>query len=88
VTVNPEIKLIKQKEHYIKKHIIGSYCQYLKKYLTCFETYSFSENYVRGFISADHNLIELINEGFAIMNLIGYILQTQESFNKFGRYYI
>ena len=29
-----------------------------------------------------------INNGFEILNLINFILQSQESFNKMGRYYI
>jgi hypothetical protein len=31
--------------------------------------------------------MEQINHGFHIINLVNFILQSQEGFNKMGRYY-
>jgi hypothetical protein len=32
--------------------------------------------------------MEIINNGFVILNLVNYILLSQYTFNKMGRYYI
>ena len=34
------------------------------------------------------NIMEIINNGFVILNLVNYILLSQYTFNKMGRYYI
>lgn len=39
-------------------------------------------------VRTDFNVIELINHGFVILNLCNYILQSQYTFNKMGRYYL
>ena len=36
----------------------------------------------------EDDLVTIINHGFTILNLVNYILQSQYTFNKMGRYYI
>lgn len=48
----------------------------------------FIEKYNNGLRPETPNIIELLNIAFIILNLVNYILRSQYTFNKMGRYYI
>jgi hypothetical protein len=74
---------------FISQNIIGFYCQYLKKFILNVETYRYAERHVScGRLEGAGGYIEMVNEGFVILNLCNYILQSQFTFNKMGRYYL
>lgn len=52
------------------------------------ESVLFIEEYNNSLKSETPNVIELLNIGFIILNLVNYILRSQYTFNKMGRYYI
>lgn len=66
-------------------NIIGFYLIYLKKICANQESYLFVRDYSTKKMIKN---IELISHGFKIINLMNYILESQETFNKMGRYYI
>jgi hypothetical protein len=53
------------------------------------ETYQFAKKYPSLDKEAQkHSIIEVINHGFIVLNLVNYILMSQYTFNKMGRYYV
>lgn len=72
--------------------MISFYCQYLKKLLININTFRFAEAFVSGDrddrkYPDDSGPTAMIDRGFMILNLCNYILQSQQIFNKMGRYY-
>lgn len=77
------------KEGYLQTNIISFYCFYLKKMIINFETYQFAKKYPSlSNQEQKNNIIQVINHGFIVLNLVNYILRSQYTFNKMGRYYL
>jgi hypothetical protein len=55
-----------------------------------FETFQFAKKYpsLSNEEQGKTNIIEIINHGFIVLNLVNYILRSQYTFNKMGRYYL
>lgn len=70
----------------MQKNVISFYCQYLKKLIFSIETYDFARDFNSGKYEK-FNLPETVNRGFSILNLVNFMLQSQSTFNKMGRYY-
>lgn len=71
--------------HFMKYHVVEFYLSYLKKICMHQDSYLFVKKYKM--THQDGTLI-LISEGFKIINLMTYVLKSQDTFNKLGRYYI
>ena len=84
------VKLDSTQEEWMRRNIVSFYCQYLKKLMLSIETYRFAEEWNKrgGKVGKEDDLVTIINHGFTILNLVNYILQSQYTFNKMGRYYI
>ena len=89
-----EVKLENTKKEFMQQNIVSFYSFYLKKLALNMETFLFAKTWTAKFKANPHdkeiteNFIEIINHGFVIVNLVNYILRSQQTFNKMGRYYI
>lgn len=71
----------------MKKHLISFYCHYIKKFILNIETYRYALDFDKA-SPEEVTIVEAVSQGFIILNLVNYILQSQGTFNKMGRYYI
>lgn len=81
----------------MRAHAINFYLVYLKKMCMHRESYSFVKRFAKKEMETEYTYrnelkheenLEIVNHGFKILNLCNYILQSQEMFNKMGRYHI
>lgn len=72
---------------FIEKKIISVYSFYLKKLVLNIKTHQYACNFSPSDKIAEKEVIEVINNGFIVLNLINYILNSQGTFNKMGRYF-
>lgn len=79
-----EIKVENTKEDFMQLSVISFYCFYLKKLINSMDTFNFAKDYKK----TTEDIIEAINHGFVVLNLVNYILKSQQTFNKMGRYYL
>jgi hypothetical protein len=82
-----EIKVENTKEDFMQRNIISFYCFYLKKFMINLDTYFLAKSYNPANYESKE-AIETINQGFLVLNLVNYILRSQYTFNKMGRYYL
>lgn len=74
----------------MQKNIVEFYCHYLKKLILNFDTYLFAKAFdskVSQNLQPDE-VLGVLNRGFVVLNLVNYILRSQQTFNKMGRYYL
>ena len=72
-------------KNYMEMHVFRFYLTYLKKIIAYQESYEFVRDYSQ---RKSYPIIEIINHGFKIINLMNSVLESQEIFNKMGRYYL
>ena len=61
---------------------------YLKKICTNCDSYNFVRKFCYSQHCQSHEKITVVAHGFKILNLMNFILQSQEMFNKMGRYHL